>query len=292
MSYLIIIGLAIYGLILGSFINALVWRLEKKLDADGNPLKLSSKDKNKLSVIKGHSMCPNCKHKLVAKDLVPVLSWLSLRGKCRYCNKPISKQYPTIETATAVLFVLSYIFWPYDLLAVADWILFIGYLLTMVCLIAMAIYDYKTKILPSVLTYSGILIYLLTLILHEIFGGQNILINAITSAILFFLIFFTIFYVSYYATKRGLSAQEWLGFGDVQLAVLLGLLIGQPILIFLSMFTASVAGIIYAVLVNGQKRIKLNSQIPFGPFLIFGAIVTFWWGDSLLNWYSSSLLGL
>src|SRR3989344_6490262 len=125
---MIVAILIVLGLAFGSFVNALVWRLHeqeerakskeqrRKKGKAKNTAKLSSHtsvlSSKDLSILKGRSMCPSCKHGLAAKDLVPVLSWLTLRGKCRYCHKPISIQYPLVELITATLFVISYLLWP------------------------------------------------------------------------------------------------------------------------------------------------------------------------------------
>ncbi|MEX2014368.1 MAG: prepilin peptidase, partial [Candidatus Saccharimonadales bacterium] len=102
-----LVALVLFGLSLGSFINALVWRLWQQENK-----KQKTKNDRRYSILKGRSICPHCKHILQAKDLIPVLSWVLLRGKCRYCNKPISAQYPLVEAGTAALFILSYVFWP------------------------------------------------------------------------------------------------------------------------------------------------------------------------------------
>ncbi len=104
---------AVLGVIFGSFVNALVWRLHEREELRAQLTELSSRKRfsvkrlnalssrlQALSVWRGRSMCPHCDHELAAKDLVPVLSWLSLRGRCRYCGKPISRQYPAVELLT------------------------------------------------------------------------------------------------------------------------------------------------------------------------------------------------
>lgn len=287
MIYVFLIGLAF-----GSFINALVWRLSEQLDSDGNPKKLSKTQKKELSIVTGHSMCPKCKHQLAIKDLIPVFSWIMLGGKCRYCHKPISVQYPTVELITAFLFALSYAFWPY-ILNGNEWFIFSGYLISLICLIAMAVYDIKYTILPSRLIYIAGLSYAMPLLLVGLIDKDNIRFSmAVLSGALYFTIFLSIFMISYVANKRGLSNKDWLGYGDVRLAALLGLIVGDPILIFFAIFFASLIGIIVTLPSILSKKVGLTSQIPFGPFLIAGAIVTFWWGNYILNWYSSSILGL
>src|SRR5690606_15326595 len=104
---MVIIVLALLGLIFGSFVNALVYRLHEQ-SAQGKKQRTKGKVKNKqLSISKGRSICVHCKHELAWYDLIPVLSWLLLRGKCRYCHKPISRQYPVVELVTAAIFALS-----------------------------------------------------------------------------------------------------------------------------------------------------------------------------------------
>src|SRR5882762_114793 len=108
---MIIVVLAILGLCFGSFVNAAVWRIYAQEQVKSK--KLQVKKSTNLSIVNGRSVCPHCEHELAAKDLMPVFSWLSLGGKCRYCKKPISRQYPLVELLTAVLFVFSYLYWPF-----------------------------------------------------------------------------------------------------------------------------------------------------------------------------------
>lgn len=292
MSILYLLTIYIFGLIFGSFINALVWRMGQQLDNDGNPKKLSKSKQQELSITKGRSMCPSCKHKLAAKDLVPVISWIILKGKCRYCKKPISYQYPTVEFATAILFIASYMFWPFTLNG-AEWVVFGGYIIALICLIAMAVYDYKYTILPSRLIAIGIIVYSLALIIYGIVANDIERFGwAFLAGVFYFILFFAIYLASMLAVKNGYSSKDWLGGGDVKLAFLLGLIVGEPILVFLAMFLASIVGIVITLpsLITG--RTSVTSQIPFGPFLITGAILSLWWGADLLSWYTSDILRL
>src|SRR5476651_645529 len=138
MMLMIIVVLVVFGLCLGSFVNALVWRLHEQ----------DKKQAKNLSILNGRSMCPNCKHELAAKDLVPVLSWLSLRGKCRYCGKPISVQYPLVEMVTSGLFVASYLWWP-EVLHGAQVAAFGLWLALLVGLMALLVYDLRWFLLPN-----------------------------------------------------------------------------------------------------------------------------------------------
>ncbi|HEX7368051.1 MAG TPA: prepilin peptidase, partial [Candidatus Saccharimonadales bacterium] len=142
---MIIVVLTVLGLIFGSFVNALVWRLHEQ---EGK----SKKSRQQYSILNGHSMCPNCHHELAAKDLVPVLSWLWLRGKCRYCRKPISWQYPAVELMTGLLFVGSYLWWPLSLQGVGlfQFVVWLGFI---VGFMALAVYDLRWFTLPNRIVY-------------------------------------------------------------------------------------------------------------------------------------------
>ena len=111
----------------------------------------------KLSILKGRSMCPHCKHELAAKDLVPVLSWLYLRGKCRYCGKPIDDT-PLVEAATAALFAISYLGWPGPLDTGLQWLIFAVWLIFVVMFVALAVYDLRWLLLPNRVVYPLILL--------------------------------------------------------------------------------------------------------------------------------------
>src|ERR1019366_3273222 len=158
---MIVILLVVIGLCLGSFVNALVWRLHEQGKAKSVKRKVvSAKKLKELSVISGRSMCPNCKHQLAAKDLVPVFSWLALKGKCSYCQKPISVQYPIVELATAGLFAFSYYFWPLVFNGVGLFE-FTVWLALLTGFIALAIFDFRYFLLPNKIVYPLIVLALI-----------------------------------------------------------------------------------------------------------------------------------
>ena len=175
MSLLIIIGL---GMIAGSFLTAFVDRLH-----DGR------------SWIRSRSECDACQHKLAARDLIPLISWLLQAGRCRYCRHPIRAYYPLLELSTMTAFVVFYSLWPYslsgwDLPLLALW----GVML--ILLIALVVYDGRWFLLPNRIIYPGIILALLILIVRLLAGHEISLAEVIISALIGGGIFYIIFQIS------------------------------------------------------------------------------------------------
>jgi len=270
---MIVLILILLGLCLGSFTNALVWRLHQQARA--------KKKSSRYSIVKGHSMCPSCKHQLGARDLVPVLSWVELRGRCRYCQAKISWQYPLVELLMAGLFVLSYMQWPHDF---SMWgsIAFGFWLVSVVILVALLVYDLRWMILPDRLVYplTGAAVGLvLALSVKE--NSPGLVISATAGAGLLFGLFWGLFQI---------SGGKWIGGGDVKLAVALGLLAGGLVESILLLFLASLLGTLVSLPLLAAGR-KASHKVPFGPFLIAAAFVVFLWGSSITSWYSG-LIGV
>lgn len=273
---MLILILAIIGLAMGSFVNALVWRLHEQT-------KTKRSEAKNLSILRGRSMCVHCHHELAAKDLVPVLSWLQLRGKCRYCRKPISAQYPLVELATMAVFVLSYVWWPLNLADHSARLLLITWLVSSVGLMALLVYDFKWLILPNRLVYptlaaalAGRLGYILCFSgrpIHHL--GQLVLSVAAASGI-FWLLF-------------EVSNGRWIGFGDVRLGLVLGCLLASPSLSILMIFLASVLGLLAFLIGTFGSNRSFSQKIPYGPFLIIGTWLAIVFGQSLINWYTHLL---
>jgi leader peptidase (prepilin peptidase)/N-methyltransferase len=278
---MIIALLALLGLVFGSFVNAFVWRLHEQEELWGKKKRPSNQQLAKLSILKGRSMCPSCKHELAAKDLVPVLSWLSLRGRCRYCHKPISWQYPLVELATALLFVTSYIWWPVALNGVGL-TQFVFWLVFVVAFMALTIYDVRWFLLPNRVVYPLICLAIVEVIVVSIVGRDfHSLLNAALGALIIAGIFYILFQ---------LSGGAWIGGGDVKLAVVLGLLAGTPVKALLVMFFSSVIGTICSIpiLLRGKKA--LGVQVPFGPFLLAATVVVVLFGTAIVDWYTGHFL--
>ena len=270
-----ILLLAFLGLVFGSFVNAWVWRLSQKLDKDGNPRKLSKKKEQELSIVKARSMCPNCKHVLGAKDLVPLFSWLALKGKCRYCKAKISKQYPVVELLTTVLFVFSGVFWNFDsnlaYLSLAVWLAIITIFM------ALSVYDFKYMLLPD-----KMMIFLVPLSAIFAFIGfinsDKSLLSYVLQLLLSVFIAGGLFYILYV-----ISLGKWIGGGDVKLGLIIGIILSSALMSVLMLFIASVAGVIASIIIN--RGFNKKAKIPFGPFLIIGTYITVLFGSGILDWY-------
>lgn len=272
---MIIVALVILGLCLGSFINALVYRLhwqESHGEAKGAEKKL-------YSLLSGRSICPECKHRLSAGDLIPVFSWVSLGGRCRYCHKHISGQYPAVELLTASLFVFSYLYWPYELSSAQNIWAFILWLVFLTGFMALMVYDIKYLTLPNKIIFPLSFIAASGLITVSIINQD---VDLLKTAGLGLLIGGGFFYVLFQ-----ISNGAWIGGGDVKLGFLLGLLVGGPWPALLMLFLASAIGTIYSLPMLAFKRIGPKSRIPFGPFLIISAIIVQLFGISIINWYTN-----
>ena len=261
----------VIGLSLGSFINALVWRLHKQLNKH-----IKS---NKYSILTGRSICPKCEHELGPIDLIPILSWALLGGKCRYCHKPIAISYPVVELLTTILFVFSYIYWPYVFNVQGIFYLAI-WLILLVGLIALTIYDIQWLTLPNKIIYPLLVIVLIQILATIIFygGGLHYVINEGIGLLIGGGIFYILFQ---------LSQGKWIGGGDVKLGILLGLYLGSGIYALMMIFIASVLGSLYGGLLLALGKMKHKSLIPYGPFLIVATIIIALSGTSILSWLKS-----
>jgi prepilin signal peptidase PulO-like enzyme (type II secretory pathway) len=279
---MIAVTLGLLGLIFGSFVNAFVWRLHEQEELREKKRKPSKAQLAKYSILQGRSMCPECRHELAAKDLIPVFSWLWLRGKCRYCGKPISWQYPAVELATSVLFAVSYLAWPVPFhgIGVQEFVVWLGFL-TM--FMALTVYDLRWYLLPDRIVYPLMVVAAAETVILALYGHDlSVLVNAALGALIISGIFYTLFQ---------LSAGTWIGGGDVKLAVVLGLWAGTPLKALLLMFLSSVIGTVFALplLMRGKQALKL--KVPYGPFLIAATVVVVLWGQQLVDWYTRTLLG-
>jgi len=270
---LIFLILFVLGLAAGSFINALVWRLHEQ-----------KKGKKNLSIINGRSICPNCRHKLAWYDLLPLVSWLLLKGKCRYCKKPISSQYPLVELLTGLVFAGSYIFWLGTVNLDGQWLLLTAWLISSVGLIALAVYDLRWMLLPNRIIYPTLIAAVLGRAGYIIFFEPRPL-HALLLWVFSLLIASGVFFVLF-----SVSDGKWIGYGDVRLGLITGTLLADPQKSLAMLFIASFIGtlVILPSLLAGKRN--MASKLPFGPFLILATGIMVVFGDSILNWYKDLIL--
>ena len=264
----ILIFIFILGSIVGSFLNSIIYRLPKRE-----------------SFLINRSYCPFCKHTLHWQDLIPFLSFLILGGRCRYCKKPISLQYPLVELTTGVLFV-SIFFQNMDLLfydSVIFGFLNICFLFLIACfLIIIFVYDLKHYIIPDKIVFPAILAIGIWHLVSGIFYNSyskypilNIIYSAFGAAAFFLIIVL-------------LSRGKGMGVGDVKLAFLMGLFLGFPnilVALFSSFFLGAIVGLILIAL--GRKTLK--SEVPFGPFLVIGTFIAMFFSQYLIDFYQHIL---
>ena len=259
----------IYGAVVGSFLNVLIWRLPRDE-----------------SIVKPGSHCPSCGTLLRAWDLVPFFSFLAQRCKCRYCGAKVSWRYFTVELITAVYFAVLYNAFGYDLLR------FVAFALFGASLIAILFIDLDHWIIPDQLSVFGIAVG----IVHEVIGLalrregyepvrlavpglenglpmlQSVVGMAVSGGI-----FLAIAVLSYYVFKK-----EALGGGDIKLAAAIGanLALGPALLsFFLAVALGSVIGI--GLIVVGKKTRK--DYVPFGPMMVAGALIALFYGAELVG---------
>ena len=238
----------LFGLIIGSFLNVLIYRL---------PLGL---------MLTGRSFCPKCKKKISWFDNVPLLSFFVLGGKCRFCHSPINFQYPAVELTTGVLFVFVLSIYSWQNFQLWSILGFVYTLWLVSALLVIFVIDLKHRIIPDEIVFATILISLPFAIRDTPYA----LLTAFASFLFFFLLHF-------------LTRGKGMGLGDVKLAFLIGLILGFPksiLAFYLAFLTGAIVGVILVLL--GKK--KLKQAIAFGPFLVASTFFSLFWGDALIRW--------
>lgn len=267
------------GLILGSFINALVWRLSMQEERSSRKTREKTTTDEALSITKGRSMCPHCRHTLAWKDLIPVCSWLILRGRCRYCHKSISVQYPAVELLTATLF--SVVFLVYSQVG-WDMVRLMYSLVFVVFFVALALYDIKWFILPNKLVLPLTVVAASQVIVLAVMQRSfAIALQAVLAAAVIFGLFWCIYKV---------SDEKWIGGGDVNLAVSLGLIAGTPLRSLVVIFLASLFGTVVSIPLIMKGRKGLTAHVPFGPYLLAGCFTVMLFGSTIISWYQRTFL--
>jgi leader peptidase (prepilin peptidase) / N-methyltransferase len=234
----------IVGAVVGSVINSLVWRLPRNLNW-----------------VKGRSVCPKCKHELQVWDLFPILSFLFLKGRCRYCTKPIGIRYLVVELALAISFGVIF----------SSGISLLTILLASILSVSIvvAVMDWETMLVSEAL----VLLWGILVSIHQYLTGGNGLNLLVAVAIAVGVI------GGLWLLTRGRA----MGFGDVEIAAVMGLMVGWPN-ILVALWVAFVTGALVGVSFLLTKKSQFNSQIAFGPFLILGTWVAYLAGGTIISW--------
>lgn len=249
----------VIGAVLGSFLNCAAWRI-----AHGE------------SFLKGHSRCPNCEHTLGILDLIPVFSWLFLKGKCRYCGRKISWRYPATEVLMALLMVLCLLRFDLTPICLRNMI-FLG------CLFCLSLVDLESYIIPDgclLLSaaawfgfipfayaqygeWHGIVWHLLSAL---IYGGGMLVLSLLMDHIL---------------------QKESLGGGDIKLFAVMGLYLG-PVASLFALLLACILGLVF-VAISAKGREDFQGMIPFGPAIAAATFLMLLYGEQLVSWYMGFL---
>lgn len=247
----IIAYIGILGLFIGSFLNVVGLRIP-----------------HRESIITPPSHCQSCNYRLGIIDLVPVFSYIWLRGRCRHCGIKIPPLYAVFELITALLFVYSYIVVGFQLELLVAWI-FIS------ILVAITISDLHTKLIPNKIIFPGMAIFLiLRWFAHPL---------PYTDYLLGFLIGGGIFYLVAIISRGGM------GGGDIKLLAMIGLVLGWQHTL-MTILLSSVIGVVISGILLLFGKIKRKEPIPFGPYIALAAVVAYFWGASIMDWYIDLLV--
>lgn len=244
----------IIGLVIGSFLNVVIWRVPR-----GE------------SVAHPASHCPQCEHPIRPRDNVPVLSWLVLRGRCRDCGAPISARYPSVELATGVLFAAMA--WRFG----AQWEL-PAYLYLCAISVALALIDIDVRRLPNAIVLPSYVVAAVLLLLPAVIEGRwHEYLRAAGGGAVLYAVFFLLVFIH----------PAGMGFGDVKLAGVLGAYLGWLGWGVLAVggFLGFLLGGVYGAGLMLAKRVGRKSAIPFGPFMLAGALVAVFAGQWLVDRY-------
>jgi len=266
------LAMFLLGMAMGSFLGASVWRLK-----EGKSVLA------KQGVDKTRSLCEHCGHKLSPLDLIPVISWVALRGKCRYCRKRIHWQHPVVEIITGTAFALS---WHYLSPTVfnsnGEWLHFSLWMIFLSGLITLAIYDIKHLEILNRIIYPMIALVILYRFFDGLFldGGANSMREMTQGLLVGGGFFLALFYI---------SKERWIGGGDVKLGFFFGAWLG-PAAALVALIIGFYSAFFVVIPLLMSKKISKKQPVPFGPFLIVGIFIATIWGNYIFDWYVTNFI--
>lgn len=258
MLYLVYTGWVFYlfifllGLAMGSFLNSWVWRTRENI-----------------RIVRGRSMCPQCRRQLRWFENIPVLSNLFLGGKCRTCKNRIPRHFNYVELGTALVFLFtawfhvnSFVFTPAH---------FVRDIIFIILLIVIFVFDMLYQVVLSDIVWFGSIAGFFINLFYLDYDLQDLLIGAVAVSGFFLL---------QYAVSKG----KWIGGGDVRLGFMIGVWLGWPVAL-VALGAAYALGAIYGIILVLTGRKKLSSAVPFGTYLSVGTFIAMFWGGQIVNWY-------
>ncbi len=269
---MIILIFLVLGLLIGSFLNVLVYRLRAAEE-----------------LFWDRSKCPHCQRLIRWYDNVPVVSFILLKFRCRDCRQKISWQYPLVEILTGIIFAtIGQKF--FNVSDMSTWLTTGYYLIMASSLIAIAVYDWLYLEIPGEVLWVAVAVavafglyadwtaWLNFQMLPDIFNSMTY--SGTLAAFLAFTFFFLL---------STISREKWMGMGDAYLAILLGLIAGFP-KILLALFLAFFIGAVWGMILIAAKKKKMKSRLPFAPFMILGTFIALFFYAPITNWYFSLFL--
>ena len=243
----------ILGIVIGSFLNVCIYRIPMEKSIAFPP-----------------SHCTNCKHSLKPLDLIPILSYICLGGKCKYCNEKISVRYPIIEVINGILYLLVYLKFGLTLVA-------LKYCILVSILIVIGMIDYDTQfVFTSTTIFGGIIAVIFIIIQAVLYSAGTI------DLVLGGVIGFAIIGLIVFLTKG-------MGEGDIEIAAVCGLFLGVKG-ILLGLFLAVILGGVVGVIILLLKLKKAKEKIAFGPCIAIGSLISMLWGVEILKFYFTLLI--
>jgi leader peptidase (prepilin peptidase) / N-methyltransferase len=269
---------AVFGLIIGSFLNVVIHRLPKMMEREWRAECAALRGEAlppapRYDLVAPRSACPACGHQVTARENVPILSYLWLRGRCSACRAAISPRYPIVEAATGAL--TGYCAWRFGFGFAA-----FGAMLFVWCMIALTFIDIDTQLLPDSIT----LPFLWTGLLFNLRGTFVDLPAAVIGAVAGYLVLWAVYWAFKLATGK-----EGMGFGDFKLLGAIGAWLGWkmlPLVILASSLVGAVVGVALIVLARRGRDVP----IPFGPYLAGAGMIALFWGREIVDRYVGQLI--
>lgn len=251
---------SLFGLIIGSFLNVCICRLPEKESISYPP-----------------SHCTDCKHRLGVWDLIPLVSYLSLKGKCRYCKAQISLQYPIIELLNGIGYGFAVYYFGFTIQA-----LLVCFFISI--MLVLTVIDLKYMVLPtSVIIVGSVGVLLIRGVEAYLFRGGDYFIQALLGGAIGYGLFASVYYIALLGFKK-----EGMGYGDVRYLGMVGLFT-SPKLVCLVLFLSALIGSIWGGVL--YLKHKESYAFPLGPSISIAAVIVLFWGERLIQWYMNLYIG-